>query len=105
MKEPARFDPYLLDTLMPDLVGHDRQPSAFLVYLYLAHRVTRGRVRSIAISLQTMAADTGLSKTAVQRGVRTLVRRRLLRMDKRSRTAVPSYTVLRPWGRGPSARS
>lgn len=105
MKEPARFDPYLLDTLMPDLVGHDRQPSAFLVYLYLAHRVTRGRVRSTAISLQTMAADTGLSKTAVQRGVRTLVRRRLLRIEKRSRTAVPSYTVLRPWGRGPSARN
>ena len=103
MKEPARFDPYLIDSLMPDLVGHDRQPSAFLVYLYLAHRVTRGRVRAVAVSLQGIAADTGLSKTAVQRGLRTLVRRRLLRIDKASRTAVPSYTVLRPWGRGPRA--
>ena len=97
MKEPARFDPYLVDSLMPDLVGHDRQPSAFLVYLYLSHRAGRARTRSVAISLQGLAADTGLSKSAVQAGLRTLVRRRLLRADKRSRTAVPSYTVLRPW--------
>ena len=99
MKEVARFDPYLFDTLMPDLVGHDRQPSAFLVYVYLAHRVTRARTRGIAVSLAAIAAETGLSKTAVQRGVRTLTRRRLLRVDKRARTAVPVYTVLRPWGR------
>jgi hypothetical protein len=25
------LDAYIIDTLMPDLVGHDRQPSAFLV--------------------------------------------------------------------------
>lgn len=99
MKEPARFDPYLLDTLMPDLVGHDRQPSAFLVYLYLAHRVTRGRTRGVTASLASIAVDTGLSKTAVQRALGTLQRRRLLRVEKRSRTAVPTYIVLRPWGR------
>jgi DNA-binding IclR family transcriptional regulator len=46
-----------------------------------------------------IAADTGLSKTAVQRGLRTLVRRRLVRADKASRTAVPVYTVLRPRAR------
>jgi DNA-binding GntR family transcriptional regulator len=97
MKEPARLDPYLFDSLMPDLVGHDRQPSAFIVYLYLTHRIAGGRVRAVAVSLQDMAADTGLSKSAVQRGLRTLARRRLLRIDKASRTAVPSYTVLRPW--------
>lgn len=99
MREPARFDPYVLDSLMPDLVGHDRQPSAFIVYLYLAHRVTRARVRSVSVSLQGISVDTGLSKTAVQRAIRTLVRRRLLRIDKPSRTAVPTYTVLRAWGR------
>jgi DNA-binding GntR family transcriptional regulator len=99
MREIARFDSYLLDSLMPDLVGHDRQPSAFIVYLYLAHRVTRARVRSVTVSLKGIAADTGLSKTAVQAAIRTLVRRRLLRIEKRSRTAVPSYTVLRAWGR------
>jgi hypothetical protein len=99
MKEAARFDPYLLDSLMPDLVGHDRQPSAFLVYLYLAHRATRARARGVAVSLQELAADTGLSKSAVQAGLRRLVQRRLLRVDKAARTAVPVYTVLRPWAR------
>jgi DNA-binding MarR family transcriptional regulator len=99
MKEAARFDPYLLESLMPDLVGHDRQPSAFLVYLYLAHRAARARTRAVSVSLQTLAADTGLSKSAVQRGLRTLVRRRLVRVEKASRTAVPAYAVLRPWAR------
>ena len=99
MKEPYRFDPYLLDTLLPDLVGHDRQPSAFLVYLYLADRVTRGRTRGCAVSLTTLAVDTGLSKSAVQRGLRTLVRRRLVRVERASPTAVCVYTPLRPWAR------
>jgi hypothetical protein len=99
MKDPARFDPFVVDSLMPDLVGHDRQPSAFIVYLYLSHRAARDRTRAVAISLQGLAADTGLSKSAVQGGLRRLVRRRLLRVDKASRTAVPFYTVLRPWVR------
>jgi Helix-turn-helix domain len=97
MKEPVRVDSYLMDSLMPDLVGHDRQPSAFIVYLYLAHRAARERGRTVAVSLQVLAVDTGLSKSAVQRGLQTLVRRRLLRVEKTSRTAVPSYAVLRPW--------
>ncbi|HEX5476163.1 MAG TPA: helix-turn-helix domain-containing protein [Vicinamibacterales bacterium] len=88
-------DAYVLDTLMPDLVRHDRRPGAFLVYLHLVHRT--GRARSARASLREIAADTGLSKTAVQHAVRTLVRRRLLRVDKAFRTAVPEYTVLRPW--------
>ena len=99
MKEPARLDAYVLETLMPDLVGHDRQPSAFLVYLYLTHQAARARGRGVAASLQAIAVDTGLSKSAVQRGLRTLTRRRLVRVEKGSRTAVPAYTVLRPWRR------
>ena len=93
------FDAYIVDTLMPDLVGHDRQPSAFIVYLYLADRVTRGRTRGCAASLATVAADTGLSKSAIQRGLRTLVRRRLVRVERSSPTAVPVYTPLKTWGR------
>ena len=91
------LDPYVLETLMPDLVGHDRQPAAFLVYLHLAHRA--GRAHAARASLRDLAADTGLSKTTVQRAVRTLVRRRLLRVEKGSPTAVPAYSVLRPWVR------
>lgn len=29
------LDSYVIDVLMPDLVGHDRRPAAFLVYLFL----------------------------------------------------------------------
>jgi len=94
-----QIDPYIIDTLLPDLVGHDRQPSAFIVYLYLADRVTRGRTRGCAASLATVAADTGLSKSAIQRGLRTLVRRRLVRVERSSPTAVPVYTPLKTWGR------
>ena len=93
------FDEYIFESLMRDLVAHDRQPSAFLVYLYLAHQAARARSRGVAASLQAIAVDTGLSKSAVQRGLRTLARRRLVRVEKASRTAVPAYTVLRPWRR------
>src|SRR5258708_25558069 len=96
MKEPARFDPFVVESLMPDLVGHDRQPSAFIVYLYLSHRAARGRTRAVALSLQALAVETGLSKTAVQAGLRTLVPRRLVRVDNASPTAVPADTLLRP---------
>jgi IclR helix-turn-helix domain len=99
MMETARFDRYVIETLMADLIGHDRQPSAFVVYLYLAHRAAGSRRRAVAASLQTIALDTGLSKSAVQRGLGTLARRRLVRADKTSRTAIPLYTVLRPWAR------
>ena len=35
MTQPVTLDPYILDVLMRDLVGHDHTPSAFLVYLWL----------------------------------------------------------------------
>src|SRR3954453_9666778 len=97
MNDPVRFDRYVLETLLPDLVGHDRQPSAFILYLWLAARDARGRTRSCAASLTTLAVETGLSKSAVQRGLRVLLRRRLVRAEKASATAVPVYTPLRPW--------
>ena len=93
------FDPYILDSLMPDLVGHDRQPSAFLVYLYL-YRHANGRVARVATaSLQQMASDTGLSKSAVQQAIRTLKRRRLVHSRQSSPTSAPEYVVATPWVR------
>ena len=92
-------DAYIIDSLMPDLIGHDHQPSAFVVYLYLWRRA-RGRVtRRATASLQEIAVDTGLSKSAVQQAIRTLKRRRLLQSQQASATAVPEYTLLRPWRR------
>ena len=44
MSRPAlSLDHYVVDTLMRDLVGHDRRPSAFLVYL--SHPLGHGRRR------------------------------------------------------------
>jgi hypothetical protein len=93
----VRVDSYVLATLMPDLVLHDHKPSAFLVYLQLWFR--GGRRARVRISHQQMAGATGLSKSAVQSAVRSLTRRRLIRVARESPTAVPEYTVLRPWRR------
>jgi len=95
----VEVDAYVLDTLMADLVGHDRQPSAFLVYLYLWRR-TYGSGRSDAqVSLIDVAAGTGLSKRAVQGALGWLAKRRLISIERESITAVPVYAVCRPWKR------
>jgi DNA-binding MarR family transcriptional regulator len=99
---PYSIDRYMVDTLMPDLVGHDRQPSAFLVYLYLWCRSGGRRRKQVTASLQEIALDTGLSKSAVQQAVRTLKRRRLLQSHQSSVTAVPLYALATPWTRRPA---
>jgi DNA-binding MarR family transcriptional regulator len=93
----VRFDSYVVETLMPDLVGHDKKPSAFLVYLYLWSRGTLSRSRTVQVSHQTIADDTGLSKSAVQVSVRHLIRRRLIRSELAWKTAIPVYSLQRPW--------
>lgn len=98
MTAQFRIDAYLVETLMPDLVRHDHQPSAFLVYLFLWCRGAAGRAR-VQVSHQRIADATGLSKSAVQAAVRTLSRRRLIRAVRESSTAVPQYAVLKPWRR------
>lgn len=94
-----QLDDYVIDTLMADLIGHDRQPSAFVVYLHL-WRVTHGnQVATAQIALQDIAELTGLSKRSVQSALGWLVKRRLISIARESITAVPAYTVLRPWRR------
>ena len=93
------IDPYLVDTLMADLTGHDRQPSAFLVYLYL-YRWTRATgTESTQASLREIAESTGLSKRSVQSAIGRLHRRRLLGIRRESITSIPLYTVRTPWAR------
>lgn len=99
----AILDPYIVDVLMRDLTGHDRQPSAFLVYLFLWRQTAGSGARSVRASHRTIAEATGLSKSAVQAAVRTLVRRRLIQSQRAARTATPEYIVHRPWIR-PRAR-
>ena len=92
-----RFDSYVVETLMPDLVGHDKKPSAFIVYLYFWSSLALARSKTVQVSHQTIADDTGLSKSAVQASVRHLLRRRLIHSELASRTATPVYSFLRPW--------
>lgn len=91
------LDDYVVDTLMRDLVGHDHQPTSFLIYLWLTYETARSRRERISVSYQTIADAVGVSKTAAQTGVRWLARRKLIEVKKNSPTAVPAYRVLRPW--------
>lgn len=90
-------DDYVVDVLLPDLAGHDRSPASFLVYLILWTHLFRSGRRSIEVSLQRLAAQTGLSKSAVQGAVRLLRNRSLIRVTKTSPTAVPQYELIRHW--------
>ena len=90
------FDDYVTDVLMRDLVGHDRRPVSFLVYLWLAAEQSR-RNRMVQVSYQELAECVGVSKSSAQAAVSWLVRRKLLAVNKESVTATPRYTVLSPW--------
>src|SRR5688500_14961570 len=95
---PVPLDAYVFDVLMPDLVGHDRRPSAFLVYLYLWRR-TRGCRNGVPVALREIAEGTGLAKRSVQTALARLTRRRLVTARRDRRTALAEYAVLRPWVR------
>jgi hypothetical protein len=93
------LDDYVIQVLMRDLVGHDHVPSAFLVYLHLWGEAETQKTTGVRASHQMIADATGLSKSAVQKGVRCLAGRKLVRAHKDSATAIPEYRVLRPWRR------
>ena len=91
-----QLDDYVIDVLMRDLVGHDRKPASFLVYLWLAREQRRdtGPVRA---SYREIADAIGISKSAAQAAVRWLLRRKLIASSKKTVTATPRYRVLSPW--------
>jgi hypothetical protein len=82
---------------MPDLVGHEHAPSAFLIYCFLWHRIAAAGGRAVQLSYATIALEAGLSRITAQRAIALLLRRQLISATSASRTAVPSYLVLRPW--------
>src|ERR1700761_9040734 len=82
------IDSYVVDVLLPDLIGHDKRPAAFAFYLWL-FAMTRARGRASArFSYATLSDHTGLSKSSIQRAVCWLERRQLLRVDKPKATSV-----------------
>ena len=98
-KQTVPIDDYVLDVLMRDLIGHDQQPSAYLVYLYLYGQATRNRWKPVRASLRTLAEATGLSKSAIQIALERLRRRELIVSQSEHSTATPRHRVLRHWRR------
>ena len=96
-KETVPIDDYVLDVLMQDIVGHDQQPAAFLVYLFLYGRAARQRWQPVKTSLRMLAEATGLSKSAVQSAIVKLHVRQLVKTSRDHPTAVAAQRVLRHW--------
>ena len=98
-RETIPVDDYVLDVLMRDIVGHDRQPAAYLVYLYLYGMAARAKWKPVTASLRMLAEATGLSRSAVQTAMQVLRRRELLETSSEHATATPEHRVLRHWRR------
>ena len=96
-RETIPIDDYVLDVLMRDLIAHDRQPAAYLVYLYLYGLAARKKWTPVVASLRTIADATGLSKSAIQIAIATLRRRELIATTRDHATATPRHRVLRHW--------
>ena len=96
-RQTIPVDDYVIDVLMRDVVGHDRHPAAYLVYLSLYGQAARTRWKPIAVSLRTLAEMTGLSKSAVQTALALLRRRELITTRRANATALPRHSVLRHW--------
>ena len=97
--ERFTLDAYVVDVLMPDLIGHDRRPAAFVVYLFLLRQAARSRRDTISISLQTISSKTGLAKSTVQVALRHLRRRKLLDPTVAATVTAPTRQLLRPWAK------
>jgi hypothetical protein len=107
-----KLDPYITDVLLRDLVGHDRRPASFLVYIWFTaeqqkkaeqqkaeqqRHAHQRRASAVTVSYQDLAESIGISKSSAQSAVGWLIRRKLLTVSKASVTATPEYKALTPW--------
>lgn len=97
ISQPVTLDAYVLDSLMVDLVRHDRRPAAYILYLAMAR--LGGASGTLGASLQELATASGLSKAAVQRSVAHLARRGLIAVQRGGTTEPARYRILQPWRR------
>src|SRR5262249_7392882 len=99
MAKRLTLDPYIVDTLMRDLIAHDRAPTTFVVFLWL-WRQTRAQGRErVGASLADIARATGLLKSSVADAVKRLTRRRLIAAARAGPTVAPIYQVNETWKR------
>jgi DNA-binding MarR family transcriptional regulator len=96
-RETIPVDDYIIDVLLRDIVGHDRQPASYLTYLYLYAQAARNKWKPVPASLRMLAEATGLSRSAVQSALENLRRRELIVTTAARATAVPQHRVLRHW--------
>ena len=94
-RRSIEVDPYVVEVLLPDLVGHDRRASAYLVYLIVA----ASPAGKLAASHGQLAEKAGLSRRSVQSAVAHLAQRGLLEIARRGQTEVTEYRALQPWRR------
>jgi hypothetical protein len=96
-----KLDPYITEVLLRDLVGHDRRPASFLVYIWFTAEqqkyAQQRHAAHVSISYQDLAESIGISKSSAQSAVGWLIRRKLLAVTKTTVTATPEYKVLTPW--------
>jgi hypothetical protein len=93
------LEAYVVDSLLPDLVGHDGRLSSFIVYLYLYRHASSDPEWSVRASHQSIASAIGLSRSAVQTALAHLQSRELISTSRAHPTAVPLHLVNRPWSR------
>jgi hypothetical protein len=94
MAAPLSLDRYVVDVLMPDLTGHDRMPSAFLVYL-LIEATEAGE----PLGYSAIAERTGLCRRTCQDAIAHLERRGLIAIERRADNEAARFRPLRPWNR------
>src|SRR5712691_368327 len=89
-----------VSSLRSPVTSH-QPPVTSLQKVVLGHRPGLGLPTNgtLQIALRDIAEGTGLSKRAVQAALSWLVKRKLVAVARASITAVPVYTVLRPWRR------
>jgi hypothetical protein len=95
------IDDYVIDVLLRDITGHDKQPAAFLVYLWLYGQAARCQWRPVRGGLSAIAEATGLSRSAVQSAMSRLRQRELIATSRSHRTATPEHKIRRHWREQP----
>jgi len=97
--DTIELDPYVVFTLMRDLTGHDKKPSAFLVFLYLWSLARGSSQTRISISYQDLSDAIGISKSTAQSAIYHLTERRFIKVSLKHGTSIPEYTVQQTWRR------
>src|SRR5438309_8419925 len=95
-RQTIPLDDYVFDVLMRDLIGHDQQPAAYLVYLYLYGQAARKNWKRVVASVRTLADATGLSKSAFKTPFANLRPRELSSTNPDTPTPTCAHAVLPP---------